>query len=300
MSRDFEPILVIHSAQNFNSSLFQSFFTPSIEPDFTSFINFEPSFIRNSSIADDHYISLMQPNPFSEMISMLVLFTFLNTVQLNSNTRVIDSEEDEESQSNVEIQRPEFSFSDLFSYSPQTMPRSHELWQQSRVSAQDDEAIRRAYGISDRSGDAYGHYVDSQNNARFEAARENSQEGINGERYIKDVLEAHKKSLSSEDNKKAYTKKLKDLDSEIFIDIPREVIHHAIQSKTQLSVNNTPKFLHKHINELEQLRKVFQHQKSKMPMDDKNPLWKDLCAIAMKLSRDADFSAPLQVAIDEF
>lgn len=157
----------------------------------------------------------------------------------------------------------------------------------SRSPVQSSEAqLRRAYGISENE-DLYSGVVQRDNDHRHEQA---IQKNTDGASYLKSVIGDHLQTLS-QNQKDDFKKKVEESDPELFIEIPRLAVKKAISSATALTKNNTPCFMHAHLDQLEQLR-----QKQKQLTS--NQLWKDCCNIATSLARETDCIASMQKALE--
>ncbi len=156
----------------------------------------------------------------------------------------------------------------------------------SRAEVHDPQAdLRRAYGISENE-DLYGGIVQRTNeNRHANAVKKNTDGGT----YLKSVVENHLQSLSDKD-KAEFKKKVGESDPEIFIEVPRLAVKKAISSTTALTKSNTPLFMHKHLDQLEQLRK-------KQNQLQQQELWKQCCDIATSLARESDCIASMQKAL---
>ncbi len=156
----------------------------------------------------------------------------------------------------------------------------------SRAEVHDTQAdLRRAYGISENE-DLYGGIVQRANDNRHaDAVKKNTDGGT----YLKSVVEDHLQSLSDKD-KAEFKKKVGESDPEIFIEVPRLAVKKAISSTAALTKSNTPLFMHKHLDQLEQLRK-------KQNQLQQQELWKQCCDIATSLARESDCIASMQKAL---
>jgi hypothetical protein len=146
--------------------------------------------------------------------------------------------------------------------------------------------VRRHYGISDTE-DLYSGVVQRTNDNRHQQALQKNTDGAG---YLKSVINGHLQALP-QNEKDAFKKKIEESDPEIFLEIPRLAVKKAISSATALTKSNTPGFMHKHLDQLEQLRQ----KQSKLAPND---LWKECCDIATHLSREADCIASMQKALE--
>jgi hypothetical protein len=186
------------------------------------------------------------------------------------------------------------SFHDRFSTSSFYRPTSfgtESFYRPTRVreEPQSSEAqLRRAYGVAENE-DLYGGIVQRTNDQRHEQAIRNNTDGAN---YLKSVISDHIQALPQKE-KAEFKTKIEESDPEVFIEIPRIAVKKAISSPAPLTVSNTPRFMHQHLDQLEQLR-----QKQKQ-LSSEN-LWKQCCDIATHLAREADCIAGMQKALETF
>ncbi len=150
-----------------------------------------------------------------------------------------------------------------------------------------EEQIRRDYGIPEGE-DLYGGYVQRQNEARHQQAQRTNQDGG---AYLSSVIDQHVASLPEKEQKE-FKAKIEEADPELFIEVPRLAVKKALTSPAPLTKENTPNFMHKHIDKLEELRK-------KQKQITAEEAWKQACEIATQLAREADCIASMQKAFEK-
>ena len=97
----------------------------------------------------------------------------------------------------------------------------------------------------------YTDQVETANNYRYARAMENNTLGAD---YLASAIEDYLKKLT-EMEKENFEKNMEDSDSSIFTLIPCLAVERAISSSNALTNGNIPEFMHKHLSELEELRK---------------------------------------------
>lgn len=152
-----------------------------------------------------------------------------------------------------------------------------------------EDQLRERFEISE-DDDLYTGLIEHENTEKLNEARENNKDG---EDFLKTVLENHVAELSKSDGED-FRAKITQFDPEIFVEVPKMAIEALINSDLPLTVQNTPRFIHSHLTELEALRKM--HKKSKLALDSKE-IKNGVGALATKLSRERDFTAALEGAI---
>lgn len=166
---------------------------------------------------------------------------------------------------------------------------SHDRQTRTREESQPSEAaVRRAYGVAENE-DLYGGVVQRANAQRHEQALQNN---VDGADYLKSVIGNHIQTLQS-DKRAEFKKKIEESDPEVFIEVPRLAVKRAISSPAPLTKNDIPHFMHKNLEQLEQLR-------NRQRQLDAQVVWKQCCAIADRLSRETDCIASMQKAFQAF
>jgi hypothetical protein len=183
--------------------------------------------------------------------------------------------------------------------------RSHETRQHRRTEAQHTEAqfrqthethqrqhteaqLRNAYGIAPDE-DLYSGITQRANDQRHEKALRNN---TDGGAYFKTVINDHIRSLPGNE-KAAFKLKVEESDPEVFLDLSRLAVKKAISSSVRLTKQNTPSFMHKHLDQLEELRKKREQLKEE-------ELKKEIGEIAYPMTRETDCIASMQPALQAF
>jgi hypothetical protein len=151
-------------------------------------------------------------------------------------------------------------------------------------------------GIPSNRGTTYADRVQRFNHAKHAVAIQNN---VDGEGYFKSVINEHLNSLNQEDKAK-FRQKVEESDPEVFVELPRMAVKKAIAMPQPLTQANTPKFMHAHLTELEELRKKHQalRQNSANFQEKMKAIENRIGAIGTAFSRETDCIASMQRALE--
>jgi Leucine-rich repeat (LRR) protein len=131
-------------------------------------------------------------------------------------------------------------------------------------------------------------------------AAENRSEGVD---LLKSLMDRYLSGLSDKDREE-YIAKIEMVDEEVILACPKMIVEHFLSLSIQLTENNTPFFLHSHLNQFEKIREKRKEIAQSQDQSQIDKLEREvqtlICLINTTLHREASFIVCIQSVLKMF